>query len=194
MSYNPFSNGDESSDLDQAKGLFDPWLEQGRSSLSLLSKLFPQLISNPSGLEDQIMGKYQESPEAQYQSKTLTDSMNRQAAMSGELGSPNEQAGLASNLQGIVGRDQQQYLQNAMAPYNMAVGGEQTMSSQGLKAATAESLIDQLQAALSGQQSGEFMNLLGSMGGGLAKLLMGHLGAGIGNTLGAASAAEGGGF
>lgn len=111
------------------QGYISPYTDAGKQGLSglqsLLSGPLASLISDPTGLEDKIMGSYQQSPYAKEQTSQLQDAMNNQAAASGNLGTPQAQRALAQGLQGIVSADQQNYLRNAMQPFEMGLQQQQ---------------------------------------------------------------------
>jgi uncharacterized protein YdbL (DUF1318 family) len=100
---------------------------------------FRQAIENilgkgPVGFENFIMGQYQQSPYAKYQVNQATDAANRAAAAGGYLGTPQEQQALASNVQNIVSRDQNQFYQNAVQPYEFGTQAAGQLAGQGLSA------------------------------------------------------------
>jgi hypothetical protein len=103
-----------------------PYTDAGKQGLSglqaLLSGQLSNMTSNPTGLEDSIMSKYQSSPYATEQMRALTQAQNNAAAAGGTLGTPQMQQELAERLQGVIGKDQQQYLQNAIQPYEYGLG------------------------------------------------------------------------
>lgn len=106
----------------QMQGYITPYTDAGKTGLAGLLALekgaYGGMADDPTELEDKIMGKYQESPYAQYQTKQLIDAANSAAAASGQLGTPQEQQELAAHLQGLVSQDQQKYYQNAMQGLN----------------------------------------------------------------------------
>lgn len=108
------------------QGYINPYTDAGKQGLSglqaLLSGQLSNLTSNPTGLEDSIMSKYQSSPYATEQMRALTQAQNNAAAAGGNLGTPQMQQELAQRLQGVIGQDQQQYLQNAIQPYEYGLG------------------------------------------------------------------------
>jgi hypothetical protein len=100
------------------QGYLNPYIEAGKSGLGTISGL----VSDPTALEDRIMSHYQMSPHAQFQQKQLTDAANAMAARGGIVGTPQEQEGMARQLQGLISGDQQQYLQGAMQPFEFGLG------------------------------------------------------------------------
>jgi len=111
------------------QGYITPYTDAGKQGLSglqaLLSGPLADLVKNPTGLEDKIMGQYSESPYAKEQTRQLQEAMGNQAAAAGNLGTPQAQQELAQRLQGVVSGDQQKYLQNAMQPFEFGLGQQQ---------------------------------------------------------------------
>jgi len=114
---------------------FQKYVNTGSSALDTFHETLNKLLSHPTSLEDEIMSNYRTSPYAQNQLNQITEHMNRKAAATGELGTPNEDMALARNLQQLIGADEQNYLKFAMAPYEQALSGLGSESTMGLNAA-----------------------------------------------------------
>ena len=114
---------------------FQKYVNTGSSALNTFHETLNKLLNHPTSLEDEIMSNYRISPYAQNQLNQITEHMNRQAAATGEFGTPNEEMALARNLQQLIGADEQNYLKFAMAPYQEALSGLGSESSMGLNAA-----------------------------------------------------------
>lgn len=167
--------GDAYGSINKAIGYQQPFYQAGQSMLSPYMSTLSGLTSDPTALENQIMGQYTMSPTATYQMGQLTDQTNRAAAMGGDLGTPNEQLTMANNLQGLVSQDQQQYLQNAMQPYMAGLQGQGQMTQMGQQAAGSmgdyQNVMAGLQAASAGQKSNLLGGLLGAGISGLSSFL-----------------------
>ncbi len=150
----------------------------------------------PVGFENSIMSQYQESPYAQHQVQQATDAANRAAAAGGYLGTPQEQQRLAGDVQNIVSRDQNQFYQNAVQPYEYGTQAAGQLAGQGLTA--TQQLWQYLQALANNQVAsrswgnqnhglGGAFNALGGLAG-LAGDIAGI--PGIGDLFGGASGAS----
>lgn len=132
------------------------------------------LGGGPVGFENSIMSQYQESPYAQRQIGDATEAANRAAAAGGYVGTPQEQEGLAGNIQGIVSRDQNQFYRNAVQPYEFGTQQAGNLSQQGLEA--NQQLWQYLQALANNQAaSGGWRSQNSGLGG-----IFNALGAGAG--------------
>lgn len=92
------------------------------------------LGGGPVGFENSIMSQYRESPYAQHEVQQATEAANRAGAAGGYLGTPQEQQQLAGDVQGIVSKDQNQFYQNAVQPYEFGTQAAGQMAGQGLQA------------------------------------------------------------
>lgn len=158
-----YSNSMDS--MQQAQQYQMPFYNAGVNMLDPYTSMLQSLTSDPTALEDQIMGKYSMSPTATYQTQQMQDSMNRSAAMSGNLSSPAEQQQMANQTQGLVSRDQQKYLQGAMNPFLAGLQGQQYVTGMGQQAGNQLSNIQQSMANLQAGQTQQGYNMLGSLVG-----------------------------
>lgn len=171
---NPFEifggMGQPSQYLDKAGQYFKPYYAAGTAELPGYMHTLNQLTRHPTGFEDQVMGQYQMSPHAQYQTQLLNQTMANQAAAGGQVGTPNEQIALANQTQGIVSKDQQQYYNNALAPFQMGLSGEQYLTGMGMKAGAGMAGQKDLAATLSAKEREAEMGMFGSIAGAGANL------------------------
>ena len=140
---------------------------------------FRQAIENilgkgPVGFENSIMGQYQQSPYAKYQVNQATDAANRAAAAGGYLGTPQEQQALASNVQNIVSRDENQFFHNAVQPYEFGTQAAGQLAGQGLRA--TQQLWQYLQALANNQVASRSWNNQNHGAGGIFNALGGLTG------------------
>lgn len=118
---------------DQGLGYYKPYYDQGTSAFNQYGSAINQM-SDPSGYVNDLMSKYQSSPNAQFQIQEGTRAANNASAASGQLGSAAEQMGLQRYAQGVSSADQQQYLNNAMGVQNQYLQGLQNQSNMGYNA------------------------------------------------------------
>ena len=162
------------SDIAQGQQYMQPFYQAGTQMLPQYMQTLQGLTQHPTQLENQIMGSYTMSPYAQYQTNLLSKEMGEQAGAAGQLGTPNEQLDLANQEQGIVSRDQQQYYQDAMRPFQMGLSGEQYITGLGMKAGTEDVAQSYLAAKMEAEEAAQKEGLLGGLIGGATQLL-GHL-------------------
>jgi len=163
-------SSDPQSDYESAIGYMQPFYNTGINAMGNYYDSVNKLMKHPAGLENKIMLSYHMSPYAQYQTNTLSKQMGNQAALSGNLGTPDEQTDLASQEQGIVSKDENQYIQNAMKPYEWGLQGDQYLTGLGAKSGMAMGSQKDLEAMLAEKQSAGEMGLLGAGIGGAAKI------------------------
>lgn len=158
-------SGNPNDNYQQARGYLQPFYDAGTNMLPQYTSLLQQLATNPVGFQNQIMSQYTASPYAEYQTKLLTQSAANQAAMGGQLGTPNEQIALENQTQGIVSKDQNQYVHNVMQPFQMGLSGEQGIVGQGMRAGEGMAAQSDLQAALAAKEKAAKLSTLGAVGG-----------------------------
>lgn len=163
--FNPFlpDYSGAQSNIQQAQHFFQPFYQSGVQAQQGSNRADAMLMGHPTGLEDQIMSGYRMSPYAQYQTNMLNRQMGNQAALAGDLGTPDEQLALGQQTQGIVSRDQQQYLQNAMQPYHWGLSGLQQTAGRGMGAAGGMAAQQDMLARLSQQRAEDTSGLWGSL-------------------------------
>ena len=88
---------------------------------------------------------------------------NNQAALAGNLGTPDQQQALMNQEQGIVSKDQQDYLRNAMMPYQWGLQGEQYLTGLGAKSAAGMAAQKDLEAIMAMKQAGMGLGALGGL-------------------------------
>jgi uncharacterized protein YdbL (DUF1318 family) len=112
-----------------------PFVNNGIFGSNQLRNAISQFLSQgPVGFENSIMSQYRKSPYAQRQVQQATEAANRAGAAGGYLGTPQEQQQLAGDVQGIVSKDQNQFYQNAVQPYEFGTQAAGQMAGQGLQA------------------------------------------------------------
>lgn len=145
---NPFD--DSGRILKQFKPNIMPFVNNGIWGSNQFKDAIQRFLGGgPVGFENSVMSQYQESPYAKYQVNQATDAANRAAAAGGYLGTPQEQQGLASNIQNIVSKDQNQFYQNAVQPYEFGTTAAGQLAGQGLTA--TQQLWQYLQALANNQ-------------------------------------------
>ena len=152
---NPFlpDYSDAQNTISSASDRFSPYYNAGTRALKGTQIADANMMLHPAALENRIMRGYTMSPHAQYQTDTLNNEMNNQAAAAGDLGTPDAQVALANQTQGIVSADQNQYLQDAMTQYKMGFNNLSHISDQGMGAAQAMARQDDINARLEAERA-----------------------------------------
>lgn len=168
---------------------YDPYVNAGRDASSRTKSQYEELMSDPTAFMNKLMQGYKPSEGYQYQKDALTKEMGATSAAGGIAGTPMDQKAQAEGVQGLLGKDQQQYLQNAFGAFNTGLQGEEGIAGRGYNA--SGSLADLLGGALNQQgglafqgqsqknsnQNGLFAALAKALGMGVGAFAGGPIGA-----------------
>jgi hypothetical protein len=99
------------------KKYLNPFMISGKKALGPYSEKLNELLSNPEGFIKNIMGSYHASPQYNNDVAAATSAANNASAAGGTLGTGAEQSQLASNIDNLSNKYQQQYLQNIMGAF-----------------------------------------------------------------------------
>ena len=178
---------------------YDPYVSAGRGASDRLGGEYESLLNDPTALLNKLMEGYEPSKGYQFQKDLLTKELSNTAAAGGIAGTPLDQMNQGQAIQGILSKDMQQFLANALGLYGTGLQGEEGIAGRGFQA--SGSLADLLGGALNQQgglafQGAQQRNQLKSndrnaLIGMLAKALGGAAGFAAGGPLGALA---GGGF
>ena len=130
---------------------YNPYITRGYESSNLLHDQYQNLIKDPTAFINALLSSYKPSEGYQFQKKQLTDTMGNTAAAGGYAGTNYDQMQQAEGVQGLLSKDMQQYLQNALKAYGAGLTGEENFAGRGFQA--SGSLADMLSGALN-QQGG----------------------------------------
>ncbi len=98
-----------------------PDVEQGA-----LNNQYQSMSQNPTGFMDALMRNYNPSEGYRFKQRQMLDAMRNSASSGGFAGTPFNQQQQAETVQGLLGGDMQQYLQNALG---ISQGGFQGLES-----------------------------------------------------------------
>lgn len=155
---------------------YDPYIQQGQQAGDVLKEQYGQML-DPTAFMDKIYSQYKPSEAYQYQLGELTKGIGSQAAAGGFAGTPLHQQQYGEMAQGLLSKDMQQYLQNALGIQQTGLSGEQDIYGKGFQAGgsladlLAGNLGTQAGLAFQGQQQ-QNMNrqaLINALGGLLGK-------------------------
>jgi hypothetical protein len=167
----------------EMSGNLSPYMQAGNGAIGTYQNALNQM-QDPTKFMNNIMGQYQQSPWAKFQTQQGINAANNAGSASGMLGSGAEQKELADYAQNISSRDMQQYFNNAMGINNQYLGGYGHLMDNGLN---ANSIYGGFLGNLMNSQAGVGKSLasaqsyqgqnenagIGSMLGGLGSLAMG---------------------
>lgn len=142
---------------------YTPYRKMGMGAGALSFPQYARMTVNPEGYYENIMQGYTESPGAQYQQEQLEKSMSGNAAAGGYTGTPYDQQQQAEMIQGIISKDQQQYLRDVLGIQGTGLQGEQHFFDVGYSASDtlakllAENLAAEAGLEFEGQQYENYM-------------------------------------
>lgn len=169
------------------KETYDPYIQRGFSAQDRLNPEYEKMVGSPMDFLNQIISGYKPSEGYKFREKNALNAARNSAAAGGISGTYNDQLGQAELVNGLLGDDMQQWLQNVLGIYGGGISGFENQAGRGFTA--SQSLAD----------------LLGGVGSAEAGLAhsrqqaenqrMGNIMGGVGGLLGqVGSAAAGGKF
>lgn len=130
---------------------YDPYVNAGADASGKTKSLYESLMQDPTAFVNKLMEGYKPSEGYQFQKDQLAKEMSNTAAAGGVAGTPMDQLNQAENIQGLLGKDMQQFLQNIFGVFNTGLQGEEGIATRGYDA--TKNLTDILGGALN-QQGG----------------------------------------
>ena len=123
--------------LDQIPGAtgqyYNPFIQGGQTAGNKLGGEYDKML-DPSSFMDHIIEKYQMSKGAEYQRDKLGKGIGATAAAGGYAGTPEHQTEYGEMANGIMSKDMQEYLQNALQIYGGGIAGEKDFYDKGFDA------------------------------------------------------------
>ncbi len=124
---------------------YNPFIQQGQQASQQLSPQYSQMAGNPTDFYNQIMQQYKPSAGFQNQADKLNQLATNKAAAGGYSGTGGDIFEHGEALQGLMGGDMQQFLQNILGIQGAGQAGLQHQGNMGYHA--AGSLADYLGTA-----------------------------------------------
>jgi len=134
---------------------YDDYINQGKDASGKTKSQYEDMMNDPTGFINKIMEQYKESEGYGFAKDRLTKEMGNTAAMGGIAGTPLDQMNQAEGVQGLLSKDMQQFLENALGRYDKGLAGEEGIATRGYDA--SGKLTDALGSALN-QQGGLAFN------------------------------------
>lgn len=130
---------------------YQPYIDWGRDAGGLLSDYYSNMLLDPEGRYNEIMAGYNQTPNYQYQQEQMMKQAQGNAAAGGFTGTDYDQQKQMEMTQGLLSKDQQDYLSAILGMQGQGASGEQGLFDTGYKASTG--LAEDLGSNLA-QQSG----------------------------------------
>lgn len=147
--------------VERGEQAYQPYAQAGQGALGQFQQTLGQ-GADPQGLINQILGGYQESPYAKFQTQRGLQAREHAAAASGMLGSGEQQQGAQEFAQQVSSKDMQDYLDRVLGLRSQYLSGLGGLESQGFQSARD---IGGMRAGLGGQLAGDFGSLGQAIGG-----------------------------
>lgn len=124
--------------LNQISGVghqgYDDYINQGKDASGKTKSAYEGMMDDPTGFINKIMEQYKESEGYGFAKDRLTKEMGNTAAMGGVAGTPMDQMNQAEGVQGLLSKDMQQFLENALGRYDKGLAGEEGIATRGYDA------------------------------------------------------------
>lgn len=134
---------------------YDPYVNSGLDASGKTKSEYENLMNDPTGFINKLMEQYKTSEGYGFQKDQLTKELGNTAAAGGIRGTPLDQMNQGEAVQGLLSKDMQQFLQNALGVYGAGLSGEEGIAGRGFDA--TKNLTDLLGGALN-QQGGLAFN------------------------------------
>jgi hypothetical protein len=165
-------------ELDKANSYLDPFYQAGKGEMPSYLENMHKLMNGPDFYKN-MMKDWQMSPTSQFQLGRSLEAGQQSANAGGLRGSTAARDDAMETAQGITSKDQQQYYENAMRPFQMGFGAQGGMVNSGQQAGSqmsgnTMSFMQQLMQAIQNQglakgaseqgESNDFGSMLGGIG------------------------------
>ena len=125
--------------LDQIPGLghntYDPYINEGHDADTKLHGEYDKLMSDPTGFINELMKNFKTSEGYNFEKGQLTKELGNTAASGGFAGTPTDQLNQGQAIQGLLSKDMQQFLENALNVYGKGLTGNEGYSNRGYDSA-----------------------------------------------------------
>jgi len=128
---------------------YDDYINQGKEAGGNTKSQYEDMMNDPTGFINKLMGGYKESEGYQFQKDQLTKELGNTAAAGGIAGTPQDQMNQGAGVQKLLSQDMQQFLQNVLGRYDKGLAGEEGIATRGYDA--SGKLTDTLGNALNQQ-------------------------------------------
>ena len=130
---------------------YDSYVNAGLDASGKTKSTYEDLMNDPTGFINKLMEAYKPSEGYGFQKDQLTKDLSNTAAAGGIAGTPQDQLNQGTAIQGLLSKDMQQWLQNALGVFGAGLSGEEGIAGRGFDA--SKNLTDLLGGSLN-QQGG----------------------------------------
>jgi hypothetical protein len=113
---------------------YDPYIGAGQTAGQNTQNQYEGLMNDPTGFINKLMQGYNTSEGYQFSKDQLTKEMGNTAASGGFAGTSYDQQQQGAGIQGLLSKDMQQFLSNALGVYGTGLQGEQGIADKGYDA------------------------------------------------------------
>lgn len=113
---------------------YDPYINAGLDASGKTKSQYEDMMNDPTGFINNIMEQYKTSEGYGFAKNNLNKEMGNTAAMGGIAGTPMDQMNQAEGVQGLLSKDMQQFLENALGRYDKGLTGEEGIANRGYDA------------------------------------------------------------
>lgn len=113
---------------------YDPYVNAGLDASGRTKSKYEELMDDPTAFINKLMEGYKPSEGYQFQKDQLTKELGNTAAAGGVAGTPMDQMNQAQGIQGLLGKDMQQFLENVFSTFKTGLSGEETVAGRGFDA------------------------------------------------------------
>ncbi len=113
---------------------YDPYVTEGRNASGQTNAAYDELMKDPTGFINKLMQNYKTSEGYNFQKNALTSELGNTAAAGGIAGTPLDQMNQGAGVQGLLSKDMQQFLENALGVYGKGLTGKEGVASRGYDA------------------------------------------------------------
>lgn len=135
---------------------YDDYINAGKDAGNKTKTAYEEMMNDPTGFINKLMGGYKESEGYKYQKDKLTQELGNTAAAGGIAGTPLDQMNQGEGVQKLLSADMQQFLTNVLGQHKEGLAGEEGIAERGYGA--SGKLTDTLGGALNQQGGLAFQN------------------------------------
>ncbi len=125
--------------LDQIPGIgekyYNPFIQQGQESQGITNPIYNQMAQDPSGFLNQMMSNYSPSEGYRFKEQALSRALGNTAASGGFAGTEGHQMQQGDMIRGLLGQDQQQYINNLLGIQGQGLQGHEGNIGRGYESA-----------------------------------------------------------
>ena len=115
---------------------YQPFIQSGQQAESQTNPLYERMSGSPGAFIEELMQGYTPSRGYRFKQAEMERAMRNSAAHGGFLGTPYNQQQQAELVQGLLGEDMQQFLQNLMGAQQVGLRGQEGRMGRGFEAST----------------------------------------------------------